>query len=139
MQQGPLTEAELEWLDDILMKYGSEASVVDASELDGLFTAILSGPVLVEPQQWLPVIWGGEEDQEFIVVEDWCFGYMKGVALGDWSSLPVALQPELATIALHGNEENLARLEKLTPEEYGQSVEAIRSAAISLHAKWLLH
>jgi len=185
MQQGPLTEAELEWLDDILMKYGSEASVVDASELDGLFTAILSGPVLVEPQQWLPVIWGGEEndpewesdeefeqfmdllaqhmndiadrlsdypdqfeplfglntveDQEFIVVEDWCFGYMNGVALGDWSSLPVALQPELATIALHGNEENLARLEKLTPEEYAQSVEAIRSAAISLHAKWLLH
>jgi len=61
------------------------------------------------------------------------------VALGDWSSLPVGLHPELATIALPGNEENLARLEKLTPEEYGQSVEAIRSAAISLHAKWLLH
>ncbi|MEN5017777.1 YecA family protein [Erwinia sp. Eh17-17] len=185
MQQGPLTEEELEFLDDVLLKYGSDESVVDASELDGLFTAILSGPVLVEPQNWLPVIWGGEENdpewesdeefeqfmdliaqhmndiadrlegypdqfeplfglnsvegQEFTVVEDWCCGYMKGVALSDWSSLPVALQPALAVIALHGEEENLSRLEKLSPEEYEQSIEAIRPAAISLHAKWLLH
>lgn len=58
MQQGPLTEEELEFLDDILLKYGSDESVVDASELDGLFTAILSGPVLIEPQVWLPLIWG---------------------------------------------------------------------------------
>ncbi len=185
MQQGPLTEEELEWLDDVLMKYGSDESVVDASELDGLFTAILSGPVLVEPQVWLPLIWGGEEndpewesdeefeqfmdliaqhmndiadrlneypdqfeplfglntvdDQEFVVVEDWCCGYLKGVALGDWSSLPATLQPALAAIALHGEEENLSQLETLTPEAYEQSIEAIRPAAIALHAKWLLH
>lgn len=185
MQQGPLTEEQLEWLDDILMKYSTEESLVDASELDGMLTAIVSSPVTVPPEEWLPAIWGGEDQmpeweseeefrrfhdllsqhmndivdrlteypeqfeplfgintvdgKEFTVVEEWCFGYMKGVDLGDWSSLPASLQPALLVIALHGREENFARLEKLTVEEYNISVEAIRPAAISLHARHPLH
>ena len=31
MQQGPLTEDELEFLDEILTKYGNDDSVLDAS------------------------------------------------------------------------------------------------------------
>ena len=44
MKEGPLTEKELEWLDEMLEKYGSEDSIVDVAELDGLLTAVLSGP-----------------------------------------------------------------------------------------------
>lgn len=185
MQQGPLTEEELEWLDDILTKYGNDESVLDVSELDGLFTAILSGPTLVEPQVWLPLIWGGEENdpdwdsgeefeqfmdliaqhmndiadrlneypdqfeplfgtrevegQEFTVVEEWCFGYMKGVALSDWSRLHESLHPALLAIALHGKEEHFAELDKFSPDEYEQSIAAIRPAALSLHQKRQLH
>jgi len=185
MQQGPLTEEQLEWLDDILMKYGTEASLVDASELDGMLTAILSGPEQLSPGEWLPAIWGGEDEmpdweteeefelfhnlisqhvndivdrlteypeqfeplfgtnnvegQEFTVVEEWCVGYMKGVDLGDWSSLPASLKPALQVIELHGREENIAKLETLSVEEYEASIAAIRPAALSLHAKRQLH
>lgn len=53
MKEGPLSEKELQWLEDMLEKYGSEASIIDVSELDGLLTAVLSGPVSIEPSQWL--------------------------------------------------------------------------------------
>ncbi|MEI2606022.1 UPF0149 family protein [Erwinia aphidicola] len=186
MQQGPLTEEELEFLDEILTKYGNDDSVLDASELDGMFTAILSGPTLVEPQVWLPAIWGGEENDpeweseeefeqfmeliaqhmndiadrlseypeqfeplfglnemegtEFVVVEEWCYGYMKGVALGNnWPTLSDALKPALAAIALHGSEENFDKLESMSPEEHEQSIEAIRPAALSLFSPKVLH
>ncbi|MBM7343351.1 UPF0149 family protein [Pantoea coffeiphila] len=185
MQQGPLTEEQLEWLDDILMKYSTDTSLVDASELDGMLTAIVSAPVAVPPAEWLPAIWGGEEEmpdweseeefrrfhdllsqhmndivdrlsgypdqfeplfgintvngEDYTVVEEWCFGYMKGVDLGDWSSLPPSQEPSLLVIALHGREENFERLETLTVEEYEISVEAIRPAAISLYVKQPLH
>lgn len=185
MQQGPLTEEQLEWLDDVLMKYATEASLVDASELDGMLTAILSAPQPIPPEEWLPAIWGGEDempdweseeefrlfhdllsqhmndivdrlteypeqfeplfgtrtinDEEFTVVEEWCFGYMRGVDLGDWSSLPTSLLPALQAIELHGREDNFEQLDQFTVEEYENSIAAIRPAALSLHAKRQLH
>ena len=44
MKTGPLNESEVEWLDDILSKYAVEGTIMDVAELDGLLTAILSGP-----------------------------------------------------------------------------------------------
>lgn len=183
MKEGPLTEKELQWLDEMLDKYGSEASIVDVAELDGLLTAVLSGPRTIEPGEWLVALWGGEkhipkwsneremnrfmelcfqhmndiadrladfpeqfdplfgvretEGQDFTVVEEWCFGYMRGVALSDWSSLPEALQPALDAIALHGKEENFPQLENLSPEEMEERFAAIRPAALALHDYWI--
>ncbi|EOL8937677.1 YecA family protein [Cronobacter dublinensis] len=183
MNEGPLTEKELQWLDDMLEKYGSEESIVDVAELDGLLTAVLSGPRSIEPSEWLVALWGGQnriprwsneremnrfmslcfqhmndiadrlaefpeqfdplfgmretEGQEFTVVEEWCFGYMRGVALSDWSSLPASLQPALDAIALHGKEENFPQLEALSPEELEERFAAIRPAALALHDYWI--
>lgn len=183
MKEGPLNEKELEWLEDTLIKYGNEDSVMDVAELDGLLTAVLSGPTMIEPEVWMVALWGGEknvprwtnerelqrfmdltfrhmndiadrlhdypdqfeplfgvntiEDQDFTVVEEWCFGYMRGVALDDWSLLPANLQPALEAIKLHGTEENFSRVEKLTPEEFEQSIAAIGPAALELHGHWL--
>ena len=53
MKTGPLNESEVEWLDDILSKYAVEGTIMDVAELDGLLTAILSGPTEIEPAQWL--------------------------------------------------------------------------------------
>ncbi|WP_130833857.1 YecA/YgfB family protein [[Erwinia] mediterraneensis] len=182
MQQGPLTEKELEWLEETLIKYGNDNSVVDVAELDGMLTALLSGPTQVEPSEWLVALWGGQqhipkwasererdrfinltfqhmndiadrlsdypdqfepvfgirelEGQEFTVVEEWCFGYMRGVALSDWSALPADVQPALEAIALHGKEENFAALDQLSPEAFEESIEAIRPAALQLYDYW---
>lgn len=182
MQQGPLTEKELEWLEETLIKYGNDESVVDVAELDGMLTALLSGPAQVEPSEWLVALWGGQqqipkwasererdrfinltfqhmndiadrlsdypdqfepifgirelEGQEFTVVEEWCFGYMRGVALGDWPALPADAQPALEAIALHGKEEHFAALDKLSPDAFENSIDAIRPAALQLYAYW---
>lgn len=62
MSEGPLNETEMEWLEETLMTYGHDGeSVIDVSELDGMLTAVLSGPVVVEPDRWLVAVWGGEE------------------------------------------------------------------------------
>ncbi|MCP1440572.1 uncharacterized protein J3D56_004008 [Erwinia persicina] len=184
MQQGPLTAEELEWLDNILAQYGTDDAVLDASELDGLLTALLSSPEPVSDERLQAIIWGGEnnlplwnetdqqrftelvtqhqndiaerlkeypeqfeplfgtsseEDLEVTIVEEWCIGYMKGVALSDWSALPDHLKPALHAIALHGKEEHFSELEKMTAEEFEQSVEAISHAALELAGNWPLH
>ncbi|WP_312946455.1 YecA family protein [Superficieibacter sp.] len=182
MNTGPLNEKELEWLDDVFMKYGNDDSVLDAAELDGLLTAVLSAPHEIEPTDWLLAIWGGAhnvpewaseremerfmalcfqhmgdiadrlelypeqfeplfgtrevEGQEFTIVEEWCFGYMRGVALADWSSLPESLQPALDAIALHGLEANFDKLDLLSPEEHSESIDLIAPAALSLYTYW---
>ncbi len=149
MTEGPLNESEMAWLEETLMSYGhDDASVLDVSELDGMFTAVLSGPVVVEPDTWLVAVWGGEkyiprwkndremnrfidlcfkhmndiaerlseypdqfepmfgyndvDGESYTVVEEWCYGYMRGVALTDWSALPEALKADLEVIACTG-------------------------------------
>lgn len=158
MTEGPLNESEMAWLEETLMSYGhDDASVIDVSELDGMLTAVLSGPVVVEPDTWLVAVWGGEkyiprwkndremnrfidlcfkhmndiaerlseypdqfepmfgyndvDGQSYTVVEEWCYGYMRGVSLTDWSALPEELKADLDVIALHGSEENSEKLE----------------------------
>jgi uncharacterized protein len=182
MNQGPLSAEELEWLDDTLVKYGNDDSVMDVSELDGMLTAILSAPVIIPVPQWQTALWGGEEqlpnwlsaqeqnrfndlalqhmndiaerlchapDQfeplfgyrevegnDYTIVEEWSFGYMRGIALGGWSELPEQLQTVLEVIALHGDEANITTLEQMTEQEYEASQEAIGPAALQLHSYW---
>lgn len=65
----PLSDEENDRLDRFLLDRIDEDAdttdmdegVLDISELDGLFTAIVSGPVNVVPSQWLPAVWGDFE------------------------------------------------------------------------------
>ncbi len=92
------------------------------------------------PEQFEPLFGLREVDgSELTIVEEWCFGYMRGVALSDWSTLPDSLKPALEAIALHGTEENFERVEKMSPEAFEESVDAIRLAALDLHAYWMAH
>lgn len=182
MNQGPLNEEEIEWLDETLIKYGNDDSVLDASELDGMLTAILSAPQMMEAAQWQTALWGGEEqlphwesqqeqkrfndlalqhmndiaerlchapDQfeplfgfremdgnEYTIVEEWSFGYMRAIALSEWPALPEQLQTVLEVIALHGDVTNTTTLEQMTEQEYEASQEAIGPAALQLYSYW---
>ena len=67
----PLTDTELERLDCFLADRidedtdteGRDAGVLDISDLDGMLTAIVSGPVTVPPSRWLPAVWGDFEPE----------------------------------------------------------------------------
>lgn len=67
----PLSEEEIEWLDAFLLdRFDEEADYRDMdegilciSDLDGLLTAVVSGPVMVPPSVWISAIWGGVEPQ----------------------------------------------------------------------------
>lgn len=62
----PLSDEELDRLDHFLLEridedadtLDKDEGVLDVSELDGLFTALVSGPTSVMPSQWLPAVWG---------------------------------------------------------------------------------
>lgn len=180
---GPLNEQQIDYLDKMLLDLGNDDSILCVSELDGFFTAIVSGPNLIPPSRWYPEIWGGtgrepewQSHEQFlqfmgllmqhmndisgtlmqspkhfealfhvnnnpknpvIIVEEWCFGYMRGVDLDDWSELPSAMQTWLEAIDLHGRESNFEVLKTLTLEEHQQTVTEIEPAVRKLHAYWL--
>lgn len=52
-----------DYLNATLKQFGSENSVASAIQLDGVLTAVVSGPRAVMPHRWLGHIWGGEDDQ----------------------------------------------------------------------------
>jgi uncharacterized protein len=67
-----LDEAELDQLNSFLLdripedaddEYteDTDEGILDVSELDGFFTAVVSSPVMIPPSQWLPAVWGEYE------------------------------------------------------------------------------
>jgi uncharacterized protein len=64
-----LSDAELDKLDQFLLyrvdedavTEGLDEGILDVSELDGFLTAIVSGPKMIPPSQWLPAVWGDFE------------------------------------------------------------------------------
>jgi uncharacterized protein len=60
MNTTSLTSAELDQLDEILLKYGNDDSILSVSELDGFLTGIVSAPEAIMPSVWLPILWGGK-------------------------------------------------------------------------------
>ncbi|CAK9888717.1 MULTISPECIES: UPF0149 family protein [Pseudomonas] len=60
MHDLPLAAADFAFLDATLQKYGNDYSVLNASELDGYVSALVSSPAQVDISQWFPAIWGGQ-------------------------------------------------------------------------------
>ncbi len=177
----PLSDDEMEWLDQRLLDHGNDDSVLDLSELDGFFTAIASGPTLVPMSQWWSALWGGSEPEwtskaerervvellvrhlatlshtlsdlrdKFVplllisrdehgkeqpIVEEWCYGYMRGVELAQWPPMPLTIQESLDAVALHGSAERLDALEALTEAEFRRSLAAIVPAVLQIYDWW---
>ena len=65
----PLDDDEIDRLDGFLLgrvdedewRDGMDEGVIDIAELDGLLTAVVSGPVTLPPSRWLPAVWGDFE------------------------------------------------------------------------------
>ncbi len=187
----PLSEQDMDRLDEFLMDRIDEDAVESAEEemdegifdistLDGFFTAIVSGPNLIQPSKWLPAIWGdfepewasGAEFEEIVsllvrhmngitgmlietpdkfepifmenemngrhnlIVDEWCEGYMLGVALDKAAWQVPDISQQLEAIALFGDEAGWDMLEQMTQEEVEQRQGLIAPAALHIHAYW---
>lgn len=88
-----LDDSELDWLDEFLPSrvdedadtHDKDEGILDVSELDGFLTAVVSGPVMLPPSQWLPVVWGDfeptwENEKDFSKVMSLMVRHMNGIA-----------------------------------------------------------
>lgn len=60
-QSRPDSDDIIELIDYFLTYYGSDESILGASELDGYFVACACAPHIIASSLWMPVLWGGEE------------------------------------------------------------------------------
>lgn len=180
-----LNEEELDYLNELLVEYGNDDAILDVTELDGFFAALVTGPKEIPMAQWYPAIWGGtnnepeleseeeaeqveqllqrmhaslqeqlrEEPEDFsalfyegdfegeavTVVEEWCFGFMRGVKLASWPTLPPAQTVLLDAVALHGDEENFPILDKMSLDEHQGTIGDIEPAVRKLYAWFHAH
>lgn len=68
----PLTEEEIEELDCLLLDSSTGENSMCISMLDGLLTAIVSGPNTIMPRTWLPWVWDiadGAESPKFLTLK----------------------------------------------------------------------
>ncbi|MFW2371902.1 MAG: UPF0149 family protein [Gammaproteobacteria bacterium] len=88
-----LTENEIKFLEKFLVERisddvsseGKDEGILDVSELDGFFTAIVSGPVVIHPSQWLMAVWGDfepvwESEKQFEIVFSLMLRLMNSIA-----------------------------------------------------------
>jgi uncharacterized protein len=187
----PLSDDEIDILDRFLLERidkdadtdGKDEGVLDVSELDGLFTAIVSGPVVIQPSRWLPAVWGdfkptweSAEDFESIVsllvrhmnsiasmlmkqpedfeplflerevdgktypiVDEWCEGYVRGVALApdQWEVGGLQMTVLLAPIRAFTHETHWYAHERAKDAEVDNIRNAITPNVREIHAYWL--
>lgn len=179
-----LSEDQLNYLEDVLEKYRTEASVLNVSELDGFFTAVVSGPEAIGFDDWYSMLWGAPEylpvwtdEQEFerfftliiqhmnhiasmlmeqpedfeplfneaevdgemlLIVEDWCFGYMRGMSVGNgWPDMPEEQQQYLSAITMHTDEDDPFDGDDPLHIDPMEVVGYIPAAAVNLQQYWL--
>ena len=187
----PLSEDELDWLDGFLVYRidedadceGKDEGALDISELDGLLTAIVSGPVTVPPSQWMPQIWGDfppawkdeqevqqvmsllmrhmnsitgllmqqpedfepmfeqriVDDKTYTIVDEWCEGYMRGVALASeaWELDSMEMKILLAPIGAFTEEKGFYAHDHCNKQEAENLRKAITPNVRDIHAHWL--
>ena len=187
----PLIDAELAELDEFLLARLGEEDEADESDpgvfsisgLDGFLTALVSGPQLLPPEQWMPAIWGDyepqwesesdfeqiiglimrhlntiagtlteaprefeplflerEEDGEiFLVVDDWCEGYVRALALTAkaWHGGGAEVERLLGPIRAFTGETDWYAHEQADDAELDQLSDAITPNVRAIHAFWL--
>lgn len=68
LDQGPLSDAEIDELDRFLLDAEGIDESMDIATLDGFLTAILCGPKMIMPSEWMRWVWDmerGEDAPEF--------------------------------------------------------------------------
>src|SRR5216684_7195384 len=64
IKSGPLTNREIEKLDAFLLSDGGLENAMDVSTLDGFLCAVLSGPKVIMPSEWMRWVWDMKEGKQ---------------------------------------------------------------------------
>jgi uncharacterized protein len=64
IKSGPLTNREIKKLDAFLLSGSGLEDAMDVSTLDGSLCAVLSGPNVIMPSEWMRWIWDREEGEQ---------------------------------------------------------------------------
>jgi uncharacterized protein len=185
----PLDDEELHVLDRFLLNRFEDDSYADdcdegvlgVSELDGMFTAIVSGPELIEVSAWLPAVWGDfepewekpediteimtlmirhmngiaailqndaddfeplfmesrEDDKTYIMVDEWCEGYLRGMDLAAdlWEEGGPEMEALTAPILAFTSASD-ADLDEQDPAELDDLMDAIIPSVREIHNWW---
>ena len=91
----PLSEEELDQLSDFLKEIGPSA--LNLEGVDGLFCALISGPEMVLPSEYLPEIWG--DDFAFDSQED--ATQITGLLMRHWNTIARTLRGTLTAPDLY--------------------------------------
>ncbi|MCF6281015.1 MAG: UPF0149 family protein [Candidatus Polarisedimenticolaceae bacterium] len=168
-----------EELDEYLLQYGCDESILNISELDGFFAAILAAPEMIMPSEWMAAIWGGKEHtpewpdvdhaNKFIsavmvfynqvaqaldddsfqalffekevegktydIVDEWCEGFLRGMAM--WPSLSAAnalvVERALEVIRLFATEQGMEQIEAMDIDEVESMQYEVERSALELY------
>ena len=64
-----LTEQELDYLESFLISASTHEDCMDIVTLEGFLTALAIGPIDVDIEEWLPMVFGEEKQPVFESVE----------------------------------------------------------------------
>jgi len=89
-QHQPLTETELDRLEEFLQRSKGENSM-NIEELDGFFAALIAGPEVVLPSEYLPEVFGGEmsETCQFAGIDE--ANDILGLLMRHWNTIAARL------------------------------------------------
>ena len=92
MGERPLTDAEYDRLADALNRFYGERAM-NLEQLDGFFAALICGPDLVRPSEYLPEIWGGGEmaDEEAFASQPQLKDFLD-LVMRHWNAIAETLQ-----------------------------------------------
>jgi uncharacterized protein len=117
-----------------------------AEELQEIFGLIvrhqnsIAATLLQEPQAFEPMFGEREvEGKKYLIVDEWCHGYMRGVVLDAraWSASDADIEALLRPIQLWGTEEGWRKIDAMSDADQIREQNAIASPVRALHKYWL--
>ncbi|MCY1437598.1 yecA family protein [compost metagenome] len=73
------------------------------------------------------------EEGPVVILEEWCFGYMRGTQVAGWEPLPAPQDQQLKAISLHGLEDNFELLDSMSIDQLQACVPQVIEAARELY------
>lgn len=141
---GPRAITPMEWLPVVWGAFEPEWETPDeAEEIMSLILRHMNGIVdtlMDEPDKFEPIVLEREVDGTTVtVVDEWCIGYMKGLAMAarEWRSGGETVMELMVPITLFSSAEGRKQLGLLDDEEVEILKRSLATAVQKIHAYWL--